>query len=68
MAYIGQREDEWEAEQKKKAKRKAQKSRETCPVCEQKFKSLQGLKMHLRDMHQMKLSPPKPKLRAIEPI
>lgn len=68
MAYIGQNEDEWEAAEKKKARKKANNGKETCPICLKKIKSLTGLKTHLRDMHEMKLAPPEPKLRKVVPI
>ncbi len=61
MAYIGQREDEWEAEQKKlEAKKKSQVKKQRnknlrfrCPVptCNQRFSSLTKYKNHITNVH-----------------
>lgn len=61
MGYIGQAEDEWEAEQKKKARKEARKRSKSCPECGKRLGSMKGLKMHLRDVHQLKIAPPEPK-------
>lgn len=60
MAYIGQREDEWEAEQRKKARKQARKISKVCPECGKRLKNMKGLKQHLRDIHKLKIVPPKP--------
>lgn len=53
MAYIGQREDEWEAEQKKKAlaAKNKQNGKMKCPICEKKLGDLGRVKNHMRDAH-----------------
>jgi len=68
MSYIGQREDEWHAEQRKKKKQTARRVSKTCPVCQKRVKNMTGLKHHLRDAHQRKLSPPEPKIIKTEPL
>jgi len=63
MAYIVHREDEWEPEQKKKAKRKYNRDHPTCDVCGKRPKNLDA---HLKDVHSMKRVPiPK---YTLEPI
>jgi ribosomal protein S14 len=54
MSYIGQREDEWEAEQKKKAKRQYNRDHPRCTVCGKRPKNLDA---HLKDAHGMKRVP-----------
>ena len=48
--YIGKAEDDWEAEQKKKARKANAKNKTACPECGKKVK---GLKDHIRDVHKM---------------
>jgi hypothetical protein len=52
MSYIGQAEDEWEAKQKKAAKKAALPRGPYCAVCEKRFHDEGRLKQHLRDAHQ----------------
>ena len=51
MSYIGRNEDEWEAEQKKKAKERRRKETEFCELCEKRFKNLDA---HLKAKHGVK--------------
>lgn len=69
MAYIGQAEDEWEAAQKKKAKKDKAPKGPYCAVCEKRMHDAGRLKQHLRDVHnytndmwkeyRIKYTPPK---------
>lgn len=68
MSYIGQAEDEWEAAQKKKARAAARRRSKRCQVCGKRLSSMEGLKMHLRDVHDLKIAPPKPKTYHLIPI
>lgn len=68
MAYIGQREDEWEAAQKKNAKKKANRESVRCQVCNKHLKNKESLVHHLRDVHSLRLAPPRQKKYKLEPI
>lgn len=68
MGYIGQREDEWEAEQKKKARKKARALSKLCPECNKRLASMQGLKDHLREVHSLKIAPPEPEVIKTIPL
>lgn len=52
MGYIGQAEDEWEAEQRKKARKAKLSAMEACPVCGKKTNNVHH---HARDVHGVKL-------------
>lgn len=56
MAYIGQRDDEWEAEQRKREKAKRRRETDRCEICGKRVKK-EGMKNHLRDAHQLKREP-----------
>jgi hypothetical protein len=51
MSYIGQREDEWEAKQKKIKREAAKPKGPFCACCDKRMRDLGGLKQHLRDAH-----------------
>jgi len=67
MAYIGQREDEWEWEQEKKRRRKKRRNSVTCPTCGKRV-SKEGLADHLKHVHNQRIVPPKPPTIEVEDI
>jgi len=62
MAYIGQRDDEWEAEQRKKERKLKRAAMTACPEC---GKKVLGLKDHLRDVHRLRMLPQQKKIRTV---
>lgn len=67
MSYIGQAEDEWEAAQRKKARKAARKRMVRCPTCDKLVTKI-GLAMHLKDVHNQRIVPPKPPVIEVEDI
>lgn len=67
MGYIGQAEDEWEWEQEKLRRKARAKLYTRCPTCDKKVKKV-GLKDHLKDVHNQRIVPPRPKKIEVEDI
>ena len=59
MSYIGQKEDEWNAAQAKKARKAKRRAKMQCPECKKRYTNL---KAHMKDAHDLQIKiVPQPK-------